>query len=75
MIGEVLQYADLQELCRPGERPRLATVEAWARDKGIKFEYDGKGGIWTTMTALNVCLGLSEAPANATPMYKASDII
>lgn len=44
MIGKVLQFQDLQELCRPGERPRLATVERWARGCGIRIQYDGKGG-------------------------------
>lgn len=58
MIGPVLQFADLQELCRPGERPRLATVEAWARSQNILYRYDGKGGIWTTVDALNHALGL-----------------
>lgn len=58
MIGPVLQFSDLQELCRPGERPRLATVETWARAQGIAFRYDGKGGIWTTVDALNAALGL-----------------
>lgn len=55
----VLQYADLQELCRPGERPRLSTVEAWARAQGIRYLYDGKGGIWTTLDALNTALGVA----------------
>ncbi len=31
MIGEILQFSDLQELCMPGERPRRSTVEAWAK--------------------------------------------
>ena len=54
----VLQFSDLQELCRPGEKPRLATVETWARKQGIRFRYDGKGGIWTTLDALNEALGV-----------------
>lgn len=61
MIGPVLQFADLQELCRPGERPRLATVEAWARSQGIPYRYDGKGGIWTTVDALNHAIGLDRS--------------
>ena len=55
----VLVYADLQELCRPGEKPRLVTVERWARKQGIRYLYDAKGGIWTTLDALNVALGIS----------------
>lgn len=73
MIGEVLQYQDLQELCRPGKRPRLATVERWARDRGIRVQYDGKGGIWTTITALNEALGLA-SEAQKSDTYSASDL-
>lgn len=65
MIGPVLQFADLQEICRPGERPRLGTVEAWARSQGVPFRYDGKGGIWTTVDALNHALGLDPSKSGA----------
>lgn len=58
MIGPVLQFEDLQELCKPREHPRLATVETWARLQGIRYLYDGKGGIWTTLDALNAALEL-----------------
>jgi len=68
MIGEVLQFRDLQELCQPGKRPRLATVERWARDRHIRFQYDASGGIWTTTTALNEALGLT-APASNGDTY------
>lgn len=61
MIGSVLQFEDLQQLCRPGERPRLATVEKWAREQGVRYRYDGKGGIWTTVDALNAAMGLTAA--------------
>lgn len=64
MIGEVLQFHDLQELCHPGKRPRLATVERWARARGIRVQYDGMGGIWTTMTALNEALGIAGSATN-----------
>ncbi len=66
MIGPVLQFEDLQELCKPGENPRLSTVESWARRCGIRYHYDGKGGIWTTHTALDAALGVSHAAANST---------
>ncbi|MDQ7284913.1 hypothetical protein [Stenotrophomonas sp. Sm5341] len=68
MIGEILQFRDLQELCQPGKRPRLATVERWARDRRIRFQYDASGGIWTTTTALNEALGLA-APASNGDTY------
>jgi len=73
MIGHrILQYPDLQELCRPGEKPRLATVAKWAEDAGIKYKYDGKGGIWTTLGALETALGVTPA-ANDSP-YDAADL-
>lgn len=61
MIGRVLQFQDLQELCQPGRKPRRATVEAWARRSGVRFSYDAEGGIWTTLDALNAALGLGAA--------------
>ena len=61
MIGPVLQFEDLQQLCRPGEHPRLATVESWARRIGLRYTYDGKGGIWTTVDALNAAIGIGAA--------------
>jgi hypothetical protein len=61
MIGQVLQFPDLQELCSPGQRPRRATVEAWARGMGLRFAYDARGGMWTTIDALNAALGLGAA--------------
>jgi len=64
LIGEILQFRDLQELCQPGKRPRLATVERWARDRHIRFQYDACGGIWTTTTALNEALGLTVPASN-----------
>ncbi|MEB2187691.1 hypothetical protein VDS18_17620 [Xanthomonas campestris pv. campestris] len=74
MIGSVLQFEDMQSLCRPGERPRLATVEQWARRCGIRYHYDGKGGIWTTTDALNAAIGLTPNAPNA-DCYSASDLL
>lgn len=62
MIGPVLQFQDLQELCAPGHKPRRTKVEGWAKRIGLKFHYDGAGGIWTTVDALNQVLGVQ--PAN-----------
>lgn len=74
MIGEViLQFSDLQELCSPGEKPRLSTVCRWAEDTGIRYKYDGKGGIWTTLSALEAAIGLTAAndgaPYDATELF------
>jgi hypothetical protein len=55
MAEGVIEYAELQRLCRPNPaapRPRLSTVVKWARDQGIRYRYDGGGGIWTTRAAL-----------------------
>lgn len=65
MIGSILQFQDLQELCKPGKRPRLATVERWAKQRGIRVQYDGQGGIWTTTTALDEALGINGSPSNS----------
>lgn len=64
MIGPILQFEDLQRLCRPAPEapmPKLATVERWAKAQGIRYRYDGQGGIWTTLDALNAALGLQAA--------------
>jgi len=58
MKNAILQFRDLQELCQPGKRPRLATVIRWAH---------GSGGIWTTMDALNEALGLAGATPHLEP--------
>jgi len=69
VIGNrILQFEDLQELCKKGEKPRLATVEKWARDNGIRYKYDGEGGIWTTLEALNAALGLAAANDGQPPV-------
>ncbi len=64
MIGPILQFQDLQRLCRPdpdAAPPRLATVVRWAEQQGISFKYDGNGGIFTTVDAVNVALGIGES--------------
>lgn len=64
MLGPVLQHEDLQRLCRPdpaAPAPSLATVERWARKIGLRYSYDAKGGLWTTVDALNAALGIQAA--------------
>lgn len=70
--GHILQFGDLQELCKKGEKPRLSTVEKWAQDNGIRYKYDGEGGIWTTLEALNAALGV--AAANDSQPYDANEL-
>lgn len=69
MIGQVLQHEDLKRLCRPDPKapaPTLATLERWARRIGLRVQYDGRGGLWTTLDALNAALGLTAGAANDT---------
>jgi hypothetical protein len=73
MIGSVLQFEDLQQLCRPGERPRLATVEAWARRIGLRYTYDGKGGIISSIAAFNAAIGIQAA--NEADPYRPEDVL
>jgi len=56
----------------PGKKPRLATVIRWADGCGIRFLYDGSGGIWTTMHALNEALGLASSTQRL-DLYDPSD--
>ena len=35
-----------------------ATAERWAQRAGICYRYDGRGGIWTTLDAINAALGV-----------------
>jgi len=74
LIGPILQFEDLQQLCRPGKRPRLATVETWAKRQGIRYQYDAEGGIWTTVEALNAALGLGGSANDSAP-YRPDELI
>lgn len=58
MIGVIVEFDDLRKLSRLGERAKLATVERWAKRAGICYQYDGRGGIWTTLDAMNAALGV-----------------
>ena len=58
MIGAILEYDDLRKLSRLGERAQLASVERWAKRVGICYQYDARGGIWTTLDAMNVAIGV-----------------
>ena len=58
MIGAIIEFDDLRKISRLGERATRATVERWAQRAGICYRYDGRGGIWTTLDAINVALGV-----------------
>lgn len=70
-LAGVLSFDDLRSLSRLGPRATLATVERWATKEGIRYRYDGRGGIWTTIDALNAALGLSPCKAADEGMYPA----
>lgn len=76
MIGPILQFQDLQKICRPSDDrppPRLATVERWARKIGLRYTYDAEGGIVTTVDALNAAIGIT--PAANDEKLKPDDVI
>ncbi|MDV2452681.1 hypothetical protein [Xanthomonas hortorum] len=65
MTGRILHFADLQRICSPdGPAPRLMVVCRWADREGIRYRYDRKGRIWTTIDAVNAALGIAEPAAN-----------
>ena len=65
MSDRIVPYTALQRVCAPhGPLPRASTVRRWADRLGIRYKYDARGGIWTTVDALNAALGLvGQAPA------------
>lgn len=73
MASGIITFDDLRELSRLGPRATLATVERWAAREGIRYRYDGKGGIWTTMDALNAALGLAIPGVEEAP-YSPNDL-
>lgn len=67
MHPAIVPFEDLQQMCKPGAKPLRATVEAWAKAQGIHYKYDGLGGIWTTIDAVNVALGVKAANDDHAP--------
>ena len=62
---QVLEYTDLQQL---SGYTRLHDVIRWANQRGILFQTN-RDGIWTTMTALNQSIGISNKRAAANDPY------
>ena len=58
MLGAIIEFDDLCKISGLGERATRATVERWAQRAGICYRYDGRGGIWTTLDAINAALGV-----------------
>ena len=61
MIGPLIGFDDLRKLSRLGDAAKLSTVERWAQRVGIRYQYDGRGGIWTTMDAMNAAVGIDRS--------------
>lgn len=66
MIGTIIEFDDLRKLSRLGERAQLASVERWAKRVGIRYQYDGCGGIWTTLDAMNAAVGMAQETTSET---------
>lgn len=63
-FGQVLTFPDLQRIVAPsGPPPRASTVINWAEQNQVRFLQDGKGGICTTLDALNRALGIEHGNA------------
>lgn len=57
MISEVVEFEDLQRLSGFNRR---GDVERWAERAGVPVK-PCRGGVWTTLTALNQALGVVPA--------------
>lgn len=76
MIGVIVEFDDLRKLSRLGENAQLVTVERWAKRVGIRYQYDGRGGIWTTVDGLNAALGISvKSVADTDESYSVEAVI
>ncbi len=62
-IPHVLQFPDLQLI---SGYIRRADVERWAKDNSIAVK-PCRGGVWTTLEAMNVAPGIAAANDGAAP--------
>ena len=69
MIGPIIEFNDLRRVSRLGERATLASVERWAKRVGLKYQYDGKGGIFTTIDAVNASIGVAAEKPDGSALY------
>ncbi|GAB3356260.1 hypothetical protein GCM10027430_25120 [Lysobacter tyrosinilyticus] len=67
VIGEIVEFADLQRL---SGYQRLADVQRWADLAGVPAK-PCRGGLWTTLAALNYALGVRNAgpPDDSYPLW------
>lgn len=59
-LKSVLEFADLKRISCYNRR---ADVERWAKDNGIAVK-PCRGGVWTTLEAVNIALGVTAANDN-----------
>lgn len=57
----VLDFDALRRISRLGPRATRSRVERWAQKNGIRYRYDGRGGIWTTPAAMDAAVGIASA--------------
>lgn len=68
MIGPVLNFDDLRRISRLGDKAKISSVERWARRIGLRYNYDARGGIWTTVAAMDAAVGVTvEKPETYRP--------
>jgi hypothetical protein len=63
VIGPIVEFSDLQRL---SGFERRADVERWAQSSGVPVR-PCRGGVWTTLDALNQALGLAANDDDAYP--------
>ncbi|RDS80905.1 hypothetical protein DWU98_12950 [Dyella monticola] len=73
MNPAILTFDDLREISRLGPNARLSSMERWARSNGIRYKYDGKGGIWTTIAAMNAAVGVTSETRDSAKL-RAEDV-
>lgn len=75
MIGPVVTFDELRAISELGENAQLATVERWARRINLSYSYNGRGGIWTTVDALNAAVGLRPQSHDGPAFYDPESVI
>lgn len=61
--AHILEFPDLQRISGYSRR---ADVERWAKENAIAVK-PCRGGVWTTLEAVNVALGVAAANDGAAP--------
>lgn len=68
MIGAIVEFADLQLLCRKGDAlPARTTVMRWLGRQGIAYRLDLRQRPFTTVDAINAAMGIGVQFEDKTP--------